>query len=136
MNTRILLGSSALVMGLAGFAATFLPHELLDALGVAPDPILPVVFQLLGAGWFAFAMMNWTARGNAMGGIYGRPLALGNLTHFLMGALALTKAAANGTTGARLLPLAVIYVVFAVAFAVVFFRNPIPVARPAGPSSR
>jgi hypothetical protein len=126
MNTRILLITSAVLMGVAGLAATFLPHEILAALGTTPDARLPVLIQLMGAAWFAFAMMNWTARGSAIGGIYGRAVAIGNLTHFLVGGLALVKYAANGPGNPALVALAIVYTGLAVAFTIVFFRGPVP----------
>jgi hypothetical protein len=124
MNTKLLLTSSALVMGIAGIAGTFLPAELLTALGVAPAGVLTVIVQLLAALLFAFAMVNWAARGSLIGGIYNRPVALGNLTHFVVGALALVKAAV-GTRQTIVLVAAAIYVIFAIAFALIFFRSPV-----------
>ena len=50
-----------------------------------------IVLQLLGGLYFGFGMLNWTAKGNLTGGIYSRPVAMGNLTHFVMGGLALLK---------------------------------------------
>ena len=79
---------------------------------------MPLLVQLLGALWFAFAMVNWTARGSLIGGIYNRPVAIGNLTHFVIGAFALGK---DGT----LMPVAIVYALFAVAFAFLFFRSPV-----------
>jgi hypothetical protein len=87
MNTRLLLGSSALFMGAAGLAASFLPHELLALMDVVPTVTLAVFVQLFGAILFGFAMVNWIARSTPIGGIYGRPIALGNLAHFTIGAL-------------------------------------------------
>ena len=123
MNTRLLLTASALVMGIAGIAGTFLPEELLTALGVAPNGVLAVIVQLLAALLFAFAMVNWAARGSLIGGIYNRPVALGNLTHFVIGSFALIKAATSGET--IVYAAAAIYVVFAIAFALIFFRSPV-----------
>lgn len=126
MNTKLLLSISALVMGVAGIAGSFLPDELLRALGITPAGAMPVIVQLLAALLFAFAMVNWTARGSLIGGIYNRPVAIGNLTHFVMGALALTKAAmAGGPHRQILLIAAAVYAVFAIAFTMVFFRSPV-----------
>lgn len=126
MNTKLLLSISALVLGVAGIAGSFLPDELLRALGVTPAGVTPVIVQLLAALLFAFAMVNWTARGSLIGGIYNRPVALGNLTHFVIGALALLKAAmAGGEQRKLLLIAAAVYVVFAVAFIGMFFRSPV-----------
>jgi hypothetical protein len=128
MNTKILLGASALAMGAAGVAALFAPHELLTAFGVAPAASLPLLVQLLAALLFAFAMVNWTAKGSLIGGIYNRPIAIGNLTHFTIGAITLLKFATHGAT-AVILAVTVVYTLFAIAFAAVFFRS--PVAAPA-----
>ncbi len=113
-------------MGIAGIAGSFLPEELLRALGVEPDGVLPVIVQLLAALLFAFAMVNWAARGSLIGGIYNRPVAIGNLTHFVIGALALVKAVLPPSPHRSILTIAaVIYVLFAIAFTMVFFRSPV-----------
>ena len=126
MNSKLLLSASALVMGVAGIAGSFLPHESLRVLGVAPSGALPVIVQLLAALLFAFAMVNWTARGSLIGGIYNRPVALGNLTHFVIGAFALLKAAAAATDLRAILSVAAgIYAVFAIGFAMLFFKSPV-----------
>lgn len=125
MNTKLLLGSSAVVMGAAGVAASFLPHELLAALDTQPTDALALLVQLFGALLFAFAMMNWTAKGAAMGGIYGRPIALGNLTHFVVGALALLKGAMDGATDPLIIAAGAVYTGFAIAFGFAFFRSPV-----------
>lgn len=126
MNTKLLLSLSAIVMGAAGIAGTFMPQELLNWVGAAPGGVLPVVVQILSALLFAFAMVNWTARGSLLGGIYNRPVAIGNLAHFTIGALAVTKAAMVVRHDSILWFIALVYCVFAFGFAVVFFRSPAP----------
>jgi hypothetical protein len=129
MNTRVLMIASALAMGAAGLAATFAPAELLVALNVAPVGPLPVLIQLLGALYVGFALANWTAKANVIGGIYSRPLSLANCVHFVAGALALLKytyAAAIGSTVANALatPMTVvlaIYLGFAACFTYLVF---------------
>lgn len=116
MNTRILMIASSVAMGLVGLAASFAPAELLGVLHVTPTDPLPVFVQLLGALYMAFAMANWTAKDSLIGGIYARPLSLGNLVHFMVGALALGKhEAATGFQGPLIAVLAV-YAIFAVGF--------------------
>lgn len=130
MSARLLLTLSAIALGAAGLAGTFAPQETLQAAGIAPTGILPLLVQLLAAVYFAMAMMNWTARGSLLGGIYQRPVAIANLTHFVIGALALLKAA----WAMRSLPIivaAAIYTLFALAFSGVFFRSPISIDSPA-----
>jgi hypothetical protein len=125
MNTRIIMTASALVLVILGFAATFLPEELLQWIGIAATGVLPLIIQLLGALYLSFAMLNWTAKQSLIGGIYNRPIALGNFLHFMMGALALGKGVIANPAARVLAPLAIVYALFAVAFALVFFTSPV-----------
>jgi hypothetical protein len=125
MNTKLLLGTSALVMGAAGMAGLFAPHELLTAFGVPPAASLPLLAQLLAALLFAFAMVNWAAKGSLIGGIYNRPIAIGNLTHFAIGAITLLKVVAAGRSSTAIVITTVVYLLFAAGFTLVFFRSPV-----------
>jgi hypothetical protein len=122
MSTRLLLTASALFMGATGIAGTFLPHELLRAAGIAPAGLLPLLVQLLAALLFAFAMVNWLARGSLIGGIYNRPVLVGNVAHFTIGALALVKATMAGEGN---LVLTIVYAAFAIGFGMLMFRSPV-----------
>lgn len=116
MNTRLLMMSSAVVLDLAGVGATFAPHEILAAAGIAAVHPLPVMVQLMGALYIGFAMANWTARANMIGGIYSRPLSLSNCIHFVAGELALVKSGyANGLVAPIVFAL-VAYALFAMCF--------------------
>lgn len=121
MNTKLLLAASAVVLLLLGLACTFAPDELLRWASVPPSPLASIFIQLLGALLLAFAVMNWTAKDSTMGGIYNRPLALGNVLHFTVGAIALAKAVVRGGLPAAVIMVAVVYAVFAVAFGMVLF---------------
>jgi hypothetical protein len=125
VNTKLVLGASAIVLGAAGLAGTFLPREILQFLGVVPAPLLTLLVQLLAALLFAFAMVNWAARGSLIGGIYNRPIAIGNLTHFVIGAITVTKVVLAGERRPAMLVVAAVYLGFAVAFAAIFFRSPV-----------
>jgi hypothetical protein len=122
MNTKVVMTLSAAVMAATGIALTFMPLEVLGYLsGGQPGNLPPVVLQLLGSLYFAFAMINWTAKGNLIGGIYARPVAIGNLSHFTMGALALLKAA----TQPVIWVMAGVYLLFAIFFGIIFFTHPV-----------
>lgn len=116
--TRLVMGGSAVAMGLAGLAGTFAPHELLRFAGLSATGAFPVLVQLTAALYLGFAMLNWMARDSLIGGIYNRPVAIGNLVHFVVGALALLKYAAAA-------PLTIVYALFALAFAKVVFTSPV-----------
>lgn len=91
---------------------------------VDPLPVYSLILQMVGALYFAFAMMNWTAKESLIGGIYGRPIVIGNLTHFVIGALALIKSAAVQPPIPVLWIAVLIYSFFAAAFSFLFFRHP------------
>ena len=117
--------SSAAFMALLGTAMSFVPHELLAYGGVQPDGLAAVFVQVCGALYLGFAMLNWMARGNLIGGIYSRPVALGNFMHFVVAGLALVKAAFAAPDVVPLWVAAVVYALFAVSFARVVFWHPI-----------
>src|SRR5918997_1956203 len=104
--------ASSMALGLAGVAASFAPSELLRALGTPATEPLPVLIQLLGATYVAFALTNWTAKDNMIGGIYSRPLSLGNCVHFVAGSLALAKQQFSQDASAPLMAALVVYTVF------------------------
>jgi hypothetical protein len=116
---------SAILLAVTGVVLTFLPAEIALAFGFTTNTkIEHVLFQILGAAYFAFGMINWTAKANLIGGIYGRPIAIGNLTHFVIGALALIKMYASTQQTVLLLP-SVVYAVFALLFTILFFTHPV-----------
>jgi hypothetical protein len=126
VNTKTLMAASALAMGLAGIAGSFLPHELLVRMGVSAAGLLPTLVQLYAALLLGFAAVNWTAKDSLIGGIYNRPVALGNVLHFATGAITLVKfAIAGGTTPMYVIVATVLYVAFAAGFAVVLFGSPV-----------
>ena len=104
-------------MALLGLMATFLPQEVLAYYGAAPDRHAALFLQVLGAAYLGFGMMNWMAREVLIGGIYSRPLAMGNMVHFMVGGLALVKGG--------LIVVALVYATFAVWFGFVMFRHPL-----------
>ncbi|MEZ4425224.1 MAG: hypothetical protein R3E98_17635 [Gemmatimonadota bacterium] len=98
MPTHLLMTFVAVLFGVAGVALTFLPAELAQwAAGASPGPGGLLVLQVMGALYFAFAMVAWTARGSVLGGIYGRAVTIGNLTYALVAGLALARAAPAGS---------------------------------------
>ena len=124
MNTRLLMRASAVMLGVLGASATFLPQEILVLAGAPPIGFSVIVVQVAGALYFGFAMLNWMAQGNMMGGIYGRPVAIGNLAHFTIADLVLLRSILAGQHAAEVIAGAVAYSAFAVLFALVAFGHP------------
>lgn len=125
MNTKLLMSASAVVLGTIGVLLSFLPEEILAYAGVNSTSFSPIILQLLGAAYLGFAMLNWMAKGNLIGGIYSRPVAIGNLMHFIVSGLALLKAAYASPTGTALWVAGAVYSIFSLLFFIIVFRHPI-----------
>ena len=132
MGTKILLISSALCMALFGLGATFLPQEVLAHVGAAPEPPLVLILQAMGALYLGFAMLNWMSKGSLLGGIYGRPLVVGNLLHFAVMAIALIRYVLTVSAPPVLIAVALVYLAFAVSFGTLLFSHPTPAHQSTG----
>jgi|SRR5690554_24760 len=125
MNRKILMVASAIVMGIIGLILIFMPNETLQFLNQEQNGVLALILQLMGALYFGFAILNWMAKNVLIGGIYAKPLSLGNFTNFLIGGLTLIKIVMNdNSTAIYIWILTILYVVFAAAFGLVSFTSP------------
>ena len=124
LRTKALMVSSALVMLVLGIAGTFAPQELLQRSGSVATPLAVLMVQAAGGLYLGFAALNWMAKDSLIGGIYSRPVAMGNFLHFLVVAIALGKLVARGHRELPMLVLGVVYLVFAVWFWRVAFTHP------------
>jgi hypothetical protein len=120
MNTKLIMSVSAIAMGITGVLLTFLPEEVAMIIGVTAES--KIILQIAGALYFGFAMLNWMSKANLIGGIYNRPVAIGNATHFFIAGLALLKISPKSLV---LIVVAVVYTVFAIAFCFILFTHPI-----------
>jgi len=123
MNTRALMTVSAAFMALLGLGASFLPQELLSFGGSSPRALPVLVVQVAGAIYLGFAFLNWMARGVLIGGIYARPVALGNFVHFAVVTIVLAKSLLADYAH-YVLAAAVPYALLAVWFGLVLFNHP------------
>ena len=123
MNTKLLMSSSAIVMGVTGIILTFSPREFASFFNMADSNI--ILLQVLGGLYFGFAMLNWAAKANLTGGIYSRPVTIGNFSHFLIGGLTLFKFGTGNTTNPYIWVAVILYLVFAILFGIVFFTSPV-----------
>lgn len=128
--TRWLMMLSAIFLAIAGLITSYFPDKVLETHNVVPNNTMLLLIQMMGALYLGFAILNWTARGVLMGGIYARPLALGNFLHFAMVAVMLARSAYDFGV-VQLATSAVVFGVFAVGFGVALFRPPVP-RRPDG----
>ncbi len=111
-------------MAALGLAATFAPAEILAAAGSTADGYPVLLVQLVGALYLGFAMLNWMARGQLIGGIYGRPVAIGNFAHFTIMAITLWRELFALQITVAVAAGALVYLAFAVWFGWVSFRTP------------
>ena len=118
--------ASAVILGALGILLTFMPVEASGYLMLNNSPVQPVIMQLLGALYFALAMLDWMTRTSYIGGIYNRPIAIANLSHFMIAGLALLKAVIKDDFLPTILwLLAAIYLIFAILFAGIVFGSPV-----------
>ena len=115
---------SAFFMGALGLGASFLSHEILGLFDLPSSTEFVVVVQIAGALYLGFAFMNWMARGILIGGIYSRPLALGNFLQFGVIAITLVKAVSL-TDPLPLIFGTAIYAIFTSWFGIVLFMSPV-----------
>ena len=125
MNTKLVMSVSALLLMAAGIACSFAPAEIVSLLSHNPNnSSLQLTIQILGAVYFGFGMTNWTAKTNLIGGIYARPIAIGNLSHYIIGSLAAIKIYFSDQN-VIVLFVAITYSVLAILFAMIFFSHPV-----------
>ena len=125
MNTKILMTSSALFMAIIGIVLSFLPHEIAAYFNVEPNLITILFLNILSALYLGFGIINWMAKETLIGGIYNRPIAIGNLMHFGVGAIALVKITSKFEVFSEIIiSITGLYVIFALLFGYVFRTNP------------
>ena len=125
MKTKFLMTSSALFYGIIGTLLLFLPIEIAEYLSIEPTIITILFLQILSTIYLGFGILNWTAKGSLIGGIYNKPIVLGNLLHFAVGAIELIKVIFNIQAHKEIIIfLTVFYVIFAILFAYVIKTNP------------
>jgi hypothetical protein len=126
MNTKHLMTASAVILGIAGVLLTFMSEEILSSIGLEVTKPLQLLVQILGALYFGFGILNWMTKSGLIGGIYNRPIAVANFTHFFIAGLALIK----GLMSSPDFPIVIwicgmVYCVFAVLFGITLFRHPV-----------
>ena len=118
--------SSALFLAIIGILLSFLPNEIADYLNIEPNIITILFLKIMSAFYLGFGILNWMGRGTLIGGIYNKPIAIGNLMHFGVGAIALVKVVSHIQEHSEIfISLAIMYVLFAILFAYIFRTNPI-----------
>lgn len=125
MHTKTILSASALFMGILGIGLSFLPDEIVSFFNMPPSKWTAVFLQMWGSIYLGFAMLNWMSKGVRIGGIFNKPLAVGNFMHFGAGGIALAKAVTVIEIHQAIgIGITVVYGVFALAFGYIFRTSP------------
>jgi len=125
MNTKTLMIISAIFLAVNGFGFTFFPNEISVLLINDDNHIFILILQILGALYLGFSILNWMSKTNLIGGIYSKPLLIGNLLHFFTASMALIKLTFKVETNLQLIFFyTIIYSLFTLFFGYVFFTNP------------
>lgn len=131
MNTKILMTASALFLGIIGIILFFFTQEISTYLNFDINLISILFLQILSSFYLGLGILNWMAKSNLIGGIYSRPLAIGNLMHFGVSAIAFIKIIYKIKTHFEfILVLTIIYSIFTLCFAYIFMTNPRKVNSP------
>lgn len=120
MNSKLIYTSYSILLAIAGLAMLFLGDEVTYLLRT---PSSPLINSIIAALYFGFATVNWHSKNLTIGGIYGRPLLLGNIGHTTIGAISLFKIAFD-TPSLLVIIIAVIYTIFLVAFTWLMYTDP------------
>ena len=125
MNTKTLMIISAIFLAVNGFGFTFFPNEIAGLLINDDNYIFILTLQILGALYLGFSILNWMSKASLIGGIYNKPILIGNLLHFFTASMALIKLAFKVETNLQLIfSYTIIYSLFTLFFGYVFFTNP------------
>ena len=123
MISAFISRTSALWLGIAGFALLFAPDAVLPRL-IAGYPSSGLwLGQLLGAAWLGLAALNWINRRLILGGVFGRPIVLANAIHYFISAMVLIRAVIRQPEAFVELA-AVPAITLAVAYGALLFRGP------------
>lgn len=123
LNTRFLMGASAVFMALVGIGAAVFPEQILAYFGQPAEGFAVALMKVVAGLYLGLAVLNWMARGNLIGGIYSRPVAMANFAHFLAVALALLQQAPDAAHMTEFAVTGAVNAAFGGAFAFVVFRG-------------
>ena len=126
MNTKLIMTISSIILGATGITLTFAPDTVLLHLDMDTNPTSLLLAQVMGGLYFANSMLNWMAKGSLIGGIYNRPVAVANFTHFLIGGLSIIKRLISDPGLSKALWVAGgVYVILGLLFVIILFRHPV-----------
>ncbi|QSE98540.1 hypothetical protein [Fulvivirga lutea] len=122
MIAKYIITPYSVLLCLVGVSLLFMGDEITE---VADLPQSDIHTILIASLMFGFGLVNWHSKNLTVGGIYGRPLVIGNLAHCLIGSISFVKLAYKNPS-ALIVILACIYSVFALLFTYLMYIPPKP----------
>lgn len=125
--TKTLMTISAIFLAVNGFGFSFFPNEISVLLTNDDNHFFILILQILGALYLGFSYINWMSKNSLIGGIYNKPILIGNTLHFLTASMAMIKLVFKFENNLQLIiPYTMIYCLFTLFFGYIFFSNPFP----------
>jgi len=112
---RWLLTATAALLFTLGLPLLFAADVLAAWIG-APSSAGEALAQLAASGLLGLGVINWWWRGNTVGGVYGRPLGLGNLLCFISAGTSLGRATWTGEFPGVMWVLVLLLIMLVLAF--------------------
>src|SRR5690606_6611462 len=126
MNTKLIMTTSATMLGATGVILTFASDIVLQTLHIDTNPTSILLGQVIGGLYFGYSMLNWMTKASLIGGIYNRPVAIANFAHFFIAGLAITNTLiANSILPTVLWMACAVFLVLRLLFICILFRHPI-----------
>ena len=123
--TKTLMTISAIFLAVNGFGFSFFPNEISVLITNDDNHFFILILQILGALYLGFSYINWMSKNSLIGGIYNKPILIGNTLHFLTASMAMIKLVFKFANNLQLIiPYTMIYCLFTLFFGYVFFSNP------------
>lgn len=125
--SHLLMWSSASFNGILGIIFSFFPQEVLSQFGEAIGPLTTLALQILGAFYMGLALMNYTGKKAVVGGIYNRPIQMGNTVYCSIAAITLIKYMAGQSfiIAPAIMVVSLTYVLLAGSFLKLLFTSPV-----------
>lgn len=125
ITTQTLLVASTIFNGIMGLLTSFLPQEVLKINDLPTSPLNVLFLQILSAFYIGLAMINYMSKDAVIGGIYNRPILMGNIAYHSIASITLVKYALNqGMFSKTLITLTVVYCIISLGFLKLFFAGP------------
>lgn len=110
-------------MVLLGAGGALFDETILTFFDVQPDGFPVILLNVVGILYLSFGVLNWMAREVPIGGIYSRPVAIGNFAHFFGVTVALTQHVTTTSHTTTFLIGTAAYALFAAGFGYLVFAG-------------